>query len=202
MKKLVIKKLKNLKNLKIRQVDIHTLSERTLLLNLYITQGLTLFIGILLLFFQHQNPLDLFGPNISQAVLWGTLLSISVLSADLSVSNFVPEEVTDDGGVNDALFRNRPLWHIVVICLIVSMCEEILFRGGVMGAIGNYWTSIVFAGIHVRYLRHWLMTGLVFCISYGLGWIYLRTGTILSPMVAHFLIDLIMGCIIKYRRET
>lgn len=32
--------------------------------------------------------------------------------------------------MNEKLFGKRPVWHIVVICLIVGLCEELLFRGG------------------------------------------------------------------------
>ncbi len=140
-------------------------------------------------------------PGVSIAV-WGVLFALAVLAVDLFVSQWVPPEVTDDGGINEMLFRNRPLWHIALISLVVSLCEELLFRGAIQASWGPYWTSILFAAIHVRYLQHWLMTGLVFSISYGLGWIYIQTGSLWTPIVAHFLIDFTMGCILRYRRES
>jgi CAAX amino terminal protease family. len=42
---------------------------------------------------------------------------------------------------------------------------------------------------------------MVFSISYGLGWIMEYTGTLWTPILAHFLVDFIMGCIIRFRRE-
>src|SRR5690606_2987972 len=113
-----------------------------------------------------------------------------------------PEEYQDDGGVNDRIFANRPIWHIALISLVVAFCEELLFRGAIQFAIGPYWTSIVFATIHVRYLKHWIPTGLVFSISYGLGWIYIQTGSIWAPIIAHFVFDFVMGLLLKYRRES
>jgi membrane protease YdiL (CAAX protease family) len=133
--------------------------------------------------------------------LWGLSLAGIVLLFDVLVSRWVPEEVTDDGGVNEKMFRRRPLWHIALLSLVVSLCEETLFRGAIQHAWGAYWTSILFAAIHFRYLRHWLMTGLVFGISYGLGWIYNQTGTLWTPVLAHFVIDFAMGCIIRYGKE-
>jgi len=50
-------------------------------------------------------------------------------------------------------------------------------------------------------LQHWLMTGLVFGISYGLGWIYIQTGSLWTPIAAHFIIDFVMGCLLRYRRK-
>ena len=101
--------------------------------------------------------------------------------------------MTDDGGMNEKIFANRPLWHLIVICLVVSIGEEFLFEDAIQG---EYWCILdeyCVAVIHVRYLQHWLMTFLVFAISYGLGWIYIQTGTIITPIIAHFIIDFVLG---------
>lgn len=191
------------RNIRLRKVSIEELNERILLINLYATQAITLLVGLITVYLQKNNNLHLFdlsaGWNI---VMWGGLFAVLVLLTDVFAGRWVPEEVTDDGGINRMLFENRPVWHIVLISLIVAVCEEILFRGAIQHAIGAYWTSIVFAAVHVRYLKHWIMTGLVFSISYGLGWIYIQTGTLLTPILAHFIIDFVMGSIIRFRRES
>ena len=190
------------KNFKERQVSIDQLDDRTLLLNLYLTQALTLIIGIIWILITRRNPLELLSiPESYQPWLWGAGLGILVVIVDIAISRFVPDEATDDGGINERLFRNRPLWHIFVIALVVAICEEMLFRGAVQHSLGPYWTSILFAAIHIRYLRHWLPTLMVFSISYGLGTIYEWSGSLWAPIAAHFLIDLIMGAILRYRRD-
>ncbi len=190
------------RKLKLRQITADELSERALLLNLYLTQAVTVIIGLLWVIFQGRNPVGLLAfPHDWTFALWGAGLAAAVLAVDLGISRWVPDEAADDGGINEKMFRNRPVWHIAVVCLVVSVCEELLFRGAIQHAIGPYWTSIVFAAIHVRYLRHWIPTGLVFSISYGLGWIQVQTGTIWAPIAAHFLIDFIMGLIIRFRRD-
>jgi membrane protease YdiL (CAAX protease family) len=179
------------------------LSDRTLLLNLYITQLLTVLIGIIVILFQRNNLLkQLNWMYPTTILLWGLGFAALFLVVNLVLSRWVPEEVSDDGGINIKLFGSRALWHIIVISAIVAICEEILFRGAIQHAFGAYWTSILFAAIHIRYLQHWIMTGLVFGVSYGLGLIYIHTGTLWAPILAHFVIDLVMGCIIRYRRET
>jgi len=191
------------RKIKFRQVSVDELDDRMLLINLYATQGITFIIGLVWLFFQGRNPIRVLQlPSGGQFALWGVGLALCVLAVDFLISRWVPEEAADDGGVNERIFRGRPVWHIAVICIVVSLCEELLFRGAIQHAIGPYWTSIVFAAIHVRYLRHWIPTGLVFSISYGLGWIELQTGSLWAPIVAHFLIDFIMGLIIRFRRES
>jgi Predicted metal-dependent membrane protease len=193
----------DIRNIRIRKVSVDDLDDRLLLINLYATQAITLIIGLIWIFFQGRNPLNLlqfFDDPI--VLLWGAGFAAAVIAADLLISRWVPDEASDDGGVNERLFRNRPLWHIFLMSFIVAVCEEMLFRGAIQHSFGPYWTSIIFAAIHVRYLRHWIPTGLVFSISYGLGWIYIRTGTLWAPIMAHFLIDAVMGLIIRYRRES
>jgi len=192
----------DIRKIKIRQVSVDQLNDGMLLANLYLTQALTLIIGIAWILFQRRNPVELlFFPKGYDFLIWGAGLALAVLLFDLAISRFVPEEASDDGGVNERLFGNRPVWHIAAISFVVAVCEELLFRGAIQHAIGPYWTSIAFAAIHVRYLRHWIPTGLVFGISYGLGWILIQSGTLWAPIVAHFLVDFVMGCIIRFRRE-
>jgi membrane protease YdiL (CAAX protease family) len=192
----------DIRNIRIRKVNVDQLNDKMLLANLYLTQAITLIIGISWVLFQGRNPLPLLElPQSGQFALWGAGLAVLVLVFDLGISRFVPEDASDDGGVNERIFGSRAIWHIAVISLVVSLCEEILFRGAIQYAIGPYWTSILFAAIHVRYLRHWIPTGLVFSISYGLGWIMIHTGTLWAPILAHFLVDFVMGCIIRLRRE-
>lgn len=192
----------NFRNIRVRKVSIDELDDRMLLINLYATQGLTFIIGLIWVLFQHQNVFRLFSIPSSMIVLWwGIGLAAAVIAIDLIISRWVPDEAADDGGINERIFRNRPIWHIALLSLIVAVCEELLFRGAIQHAIGPYWTSIIFALIHVRYLRHWIPTGLVFSISYGLGWIYIQSGSIWAPIIAHFVIDFVMGLIIRFRRE-
>jgi uncharacterized protein len=190
------------KRFKGKSISLNDIDDRTLLLNLYLTQFITLVIGVIILLFQKPDLFSMFSFSLGwEIALWGVGFAGLVIVIDLVISRFVPAELTDDGGMNNRIFGDRPLWHIVLICFVVSICEEVLFRGAIGGIIGPYWTSILFALIHVRYLQHWIMTGLVFSISYGLGVIYEMTGTLWVPIAAHFVIDLIMGCIIKYSKE-
>lgn len=199
MKKIDFRKWKRIR---LQKVDLSKIDDRMLLLNVYLTQALTLLLAGALFLVQWRNPLGVLSmPAGAAPWLWGIGFAIAVLIADAAVSRFVPEDAVDDGGINDKLFGSLPVWHIAALSLVVAVCEELLFRGAVQHWLGPYWTSILFALVHVRYLRHWLMTGIVFSISYGLGWIAVRTGTIWTPIAAHFVIDFVMGVIIRYRRK-
>ncbi|ETT57792.1 CPBP family intramembrane glutamic endopeptidase [Paenibacillus sp. FSL H8-0457] len=188
--------------IRVKRIEAHQLNDRLLLINLYLTQALTLIVGLIWILFQNRNPFGLFVfPKEIGFVYWGLGLAAAMLAVDFVLSRFVSEDSMDDGGINEMLFRKRPVWHIFVIALIVSICEELLFRGAIQHAFGPYWTSILFALIHVRYLKHWLPTGWVFLSSYGLGYVYIQTGTIWAPILCHFLIDFISGMLIRFRRK-
>ncbi|MFE0560502.1 MULTISPECIES: CPBP family intramembrane glutamic endopeptidase [Paenibacillus] len=188
--------------IRVKRIEAHQLNDRLLLINLYLTQALTLIAGLIWILFQQRNPFGLFIiPKDIEFVYWGLGLAAAMLVVDFVLSRFVSEDSMDDGGINEMLFRKRPVWHIFVIALIVSICEELLFRGAIQHAFGPYWTSILFALIHVRYLKHWLPTGWVFLSSYGLGYVYIQTGTIWAPILCHFLIDFISGMLIRFRRK-
>ncbi|CAM3777638.1 type II CAAX endopeptidase family protein [Cohnella lubricantis] len=192
----------DIRNLKVRKASINELGDRLLLANLYLTQLVTFIIGLLWVILQGRNPIRLFAwPGSFEFLGWSIGLSAAIVLLDVALSRWMPEEAMDDGGVNERIFRTRPIWHIALICLVVSICEELLFRGAIQHSFGPYWTSILFAAIHVRYLRHWIPTGMVFAISYGFGWMYVHTGTLWAPIAAHFLVDLIMGLIIRLRRD-
>ncbi|WP_046226720.1 CPBP family intramembrane glutamic endopeptidase [Paenibacillus dauci] len=190
------------RSFKLKRVQPEQLTDKLLLANLYLTQGLTLLVGMIWIWLQGRNPFALLElPANLHFVWWGLGLAGAMLLADLFISRIVPESSMDDGGINEMIFKNRPIWHIIIITLIVGICEEILFRGAIQHAFGPYWTSIIFAAIHFRYLRHWIPTGWVFVSSYALGYIYIESGTLWAPILCHFMIDLISGLIISLRRE-
>ena len=184
------------RKIKLRSVNVQDIDARLLLINLYMTQGLLFLIAIGIIWWQKISMADMFSPLPDAGVTvitYGVLCAGLVLFTDFALARFIPEHVTDDGGVNEKIFAGRPVWHTAVLCLVIAVCEELLFRGAVQHMIGAYWTSVLFAAIHVRYLQHWLMTSLVFGISYALGWIYMQTGTLLTPILAHFIIDFVLG---------
>ncbi len=195
-------KKKKFRSFKLQRVQPGQLTDRLLLANLYLTQGITLIAGLIWIWLQGRNPFSLLVlPPGLEFIWWGLGLAAAMLLVDLFISRVVPESSMDDGGINEMIFKNRPLWHIIIITLMVGICEELLFRGAIQYAFGPYWTSILFAAIHFRYLRHWIPTGWVFVSSYALGYIYIESGTLWAPILCHFMIDLISGLIISLRRE-
>ncbi len=171
------------------------LTDRSLLFNLYASQLLVLVLADLLLLFQGRLSVDLFLWR--ERALW---VSGALVGLELFLASVLPPQWFDDGGINRQLFRRRSLLHIAWIALLVSVAEEMLFRGAVQHWLGVWGTSLLFTLIHFRYLHRWVMVSLVFIISVALGWLVEWSGTLTPAVVAHFVIDFVMGILIRFNK--
>lgn len=179
-------------------------SEKVILLNLFLTQGIILLIGIIFyyLFFFRRGVLlqNIFPTNhLLTDVITATAFALIVVVINIVIDRKLPKNIFDDKGINKLLFSNRSIVHILVITLVVAFCEEFLFRIIIQPFLGIFLTSLIFTAIHIRYLSNWLLPLFVFVVSYGLGWIYEWTGSGWTPIIAHFWIDFILGMLIRLR---
>ncbi|BBP90393.1 hypothetical protein BsIDN1_40110 [Bacillus safensis] len=125
-----------------------------------------------------------------------------VIIVDAIVMKVFPAHMYDDGGLNEKMFKNRSIPHIVWLTLLIAFSEEILFRGIVQQQFGLEIASIVFALLHFRYLsKKYSCLSLWFQLVFFLGLLYEWTGNLFVPVMTHFVIDLVFACQIrlKYR---
>jgi hypothetical protein len=182
---------------------LERMDNRTLYLNLVLTQAILLVVGLVLyyLFLDDRMPLtQLFHTErFFGAVSSGVGLAVLVLTIDLVLMRWAPKDYFDDGGVNKRLFQGLTYWQIFLLALGVAVIEEWLFRAVLQNIIGWFWASLVFALIHVRYWSKWMYALLIVLISFGFGLMYEWMDSIWSVVIAHFLIDFCLGLIIRYR---
>lgn len=172
-------------------------TDRALLANLYASQLLVLALAVILLLFQGRLSADLFLWKDLRYWAFGVLLGMTVVVIDIFLALVLPAKWLDDGGINLRLFRRRSILHIAWIALFVSVAEEMLFRGAVQHWLGIWGTSLLFTLIHFRYLHRWVMVSMVFAISAALGWGVEWSGTLTPAIVAHFIVDFVMGTLIR-----
>ena len=82
--------------------------------------------------------------------------------------------------------------EIVVLAAASSIGEEVLFRGAMLDAWGVWWSSLVFAGLHVGprpSFLPWTLSSLV--LGLALAWLTLWTGNLGAAVAAHFVINLL-----------
>ncbi|MDE5411976.1 CPBP family intramembrane glutamic endopeptidase [Alkalihalobacterium chitinilyticum] len=186
---------------------IQEMSDREILLNLYITQAIMLLIAVVLGFFLIDDMSafwEMFKWNPVQIFLIGGGIAIIVIIIDLLFDRFLPKVWMDDGGINERVFAKRNVFHIFFIALIVSISEEILFRGILQTQIGLILASLLFALIHFRYLSKPLLFSMAVILSFVLGLLFELTNNLLVPIFTHFLIDFVLGLyiMISARKKT
>lgn len=200
MKNGIKKYLKEL-NMTMRKIDMSTLDSKILIYNLYLTQFFTLALAFLLYFFIYRyTPYDVIGllipTNLIRSTFSGLIVALIVIIANIVLTKKLPKEAIDDGGINEKIFKDISIGYIAVIAVVVAFSEELLFRGVLQLSLGIFLTSILFTVIHFRYLKKVILVTFTFLTSLALGMIANYSGWF-AAFLAHFLIDFILGILIK-----
>jgi membrane protease YdiL (CAAX protease family) len=182
---------------------VKELSDKELLFHLYGTQILLLSISAILAFILFDSLPDfvhLFQWNDPTIWFIGGGAGLTVVMVDLLLTKVLPDHYYDDGGLNDRIFRNRNVIHIVFIAGVVAFSEEVLFRGVLQTHFGLLVTSTIFALIHFRYLFNWFLFINIILLSFFIGYIYAFTGNLSVTIFMHFLIDFLLGLVIRMKQ--
>lgn len=82
---------------------------------------------------------------------------------------------------------NRPWWIFLLLLMLVSLGEEVFFRGFLQPLLGLIPTALVFSLFHFRTnLRALLIVPLAFLLGLIFGFAYTKTGTLIIPITIHF----------------
>ncbi|MBM7661206.1 membrane protease YdiL (CAAX protease family) [Bacillus mesophilus] len=185
---------------------IEHMTDREVLTHLYITQLFLLAIASVIGFFLFdlEQFKSIWQLDILEILLYGGVAGIGVVLIDLWLMKIVPAHHFDDGGINNRVFQKRSYLHIFVLCWIIAIAEEWLFRGVIQTHFGFVVASVLFAFLHVRYLKKWVLFLIVISLSFLLGYLYEITENLFVTIFAHFLIDFIFGVKIRidYLKEN
>lgn len=188
-----------------RQAElIKQMTDKEIVLNVYISQGMMLLIALILgwiWFDSWSSFFQLFQWDFREIILIGGGVAVIVILVDLLLYKCLPKAMTDDGGINERVFSNRHIVHIFFIAALVACTEEILFRGVLQTNIGLIPASLIFAFIHFRYLNKIVLFTLAIVLSFLLGLLFQWTGNLLVPIFAHFLIDFVLGTMIMLKSK-
>lgn len=181
---------------------VKQLTDRELLFHLYVTQLILFIISIVLSLFLFQDLKSfrqIWDWNVSEIVFLGGATGIIVIIVDFGFMKVLPSHYFDDGGINEKVFQTRSYTHIFILSFMIALTEEWLFRGVIQTHYGLLFASIVFALLHVRYLKKWFLFVMVVSLSFVLGFLYELTHNLWVTIFAHFLIDFIFG--VQIRRK-
>lgn len=183
---------------------IKEISTKQLLFHLYLTQIILLTISFILgiiLFDSLSEFLNLFKWNDYRILVIGGVAGLAVVMLDLILMRILPSSYYDDGGLNERIFRDQNIVHIAFIAAVVAFCEELLFRGIIQTHAGLVVSSIIFAIVHYRYLFNWFLFLNIIILSFFIGYLFLLTGNLLVTIFMHFIIDFLLGILIKNRNN-
>jgi len=183
---------------------INGLTDRDLLFHLYMTQVILCVISLLLgfIFFDHFSYLETIILDDSQIFTIGIPAGLIVVMLDVLLMKWLPSSYYDDGGLNERIFKNRNIFHIVLIAFFVAFSEELLFRGIIQTKVGLVFASIIFAIIHYRYLFNWFLFVNIVVLSFLIGLIFEWTNNLAITIAMHFIIDFLLGVYIKCKSPT
>ncbi|MFE8702639.1 CPBP family intramembrane glutamic endopeptidase [Cytobacillus sp. FJAT-54145] len=183
---------------------INDLSDRELIFHLMATQILLVVISFILgiFLFESFTEFDSLFVWTDPTILYvGGLAGLLVVLLDIGLMRILPKSYYDDGGLNKKLFANKSILQIALISIMVATTEEILFRGVLQTHFGLFVSSIIFALIHYRYLFNWFLFTNIIVLSFFIGYIYLLTGNLLVTIFMHFVIDFLLGIVIKFSNK-
>jgi len=183
--------------------QIQRMSPSELMQALFLSQLLFFTIAIIGSFFffdSLMNWLDLFYWDLKSILLLGSLSGAIIVIINIILEKILPPSMLDDGGMNRKIFENQSVWAIFWITLWIAISEEMLFRGLLQTTFGLIPASIIFAVVHVRYLKKPVLLTVVVLMSFYLGYTYYITNNLLIPIVIHFIIDFCLGIYIRNKK--
>lgn len=179
---------------------IKNLSDKELLLNLYLTQAFLVIIALVVSRWWTGYwfaPLETISFSFYH-VMVGLFFGVTVVLIEVVLYQKLPKSWFDDGGINYRMFSNRHPFHIFILSMVVAFCEELLFRGVLQTHFGLWVASFLFAIIHIRYLANTFLFTFTIVLSVSLGALYYYTENLLTVIIAHLTIDFLLGMLIRY----
>ncbi|WP_410982644.1 CPBP family intramembrane glutamic endopeptidase [Bacillus cereus] len=180
----------------IQRRSIEDIGPKEIRLNLYITQLIIIGVGCMLAYILFPNRSEFYDlwkwEPISILVIGSVVAGIVVLF-DYVAMQVLPESWFDDGGINDRMFQGTSVIQLFGITFVIGFAEEFLFRGVLQTHFGLVVASLIFAVLHIRYVRKPFLFCFVCMISFLFGYVFQWTENLFITIFAHFLVDFIMG---------
>lgn len=182
---------------------IKNMNQRELRIQLIISQSIFIFIAFalsLFLFDKLRTWQELFWLDVQSILYLGILPALILVIIEVILHYILPKDIFDDGGINEKIFKNESIGWIFVICLLVSISEELLFRGVIQTTFGYFFASTLFAFIHFRYLKKILLFVFIIITSFLIGYLYVKTGNLLVTIAFHFVLDFSLGLFLRLKK--
>ena len=183
---------------------IKQMTDKELKKQVILSQLIFITIGVILSVFLFEKMSDwllYFNWNPKEIFYYGAISGLIIVGIDLIIMYIFPERYYDDGGINEKLFKNLSIADIFCVTLIIAVSEEILFRGLVQTTFGYVFASVLFALMHIRYLKKPVLLISVLLISFYIGYLFELTGNLYVTITSHFTVDFLLGLFIRFQKR-
>ena len=182
---------------------IKKLSDEELKKNLLFSQIIFIGLALLLSIFLFEDFSDwqlYFNWNIKEIIYYGVVPGLVIVGIDFILMEIFPKTTFDDGGINERIFGQQSISFIFIISFVVAISEELLFRGVIQVTFGYIFASLLFAVVHVRYLRKPVLFVSVLFVSLFIGYLFEITENLIVTITAHFVVDFLLGLYIRFKK--
>lgn len=100
------------------------------------------------------------------------------------------------------VFKKITFPEIVLMAVLSGFCEEFFFRGILMPEFGILAASVIFGLLHTASKETWFLGAWSGLVGFIFGLIYLKTGNLFIPMVAHGVNNFVAVCFVRYFHDT
>lgn len=88
------------------------------------------------------------------------------------------------------------IWQLVLLGVIAGVTEELLFRGAIQFAATTYISTVgaIFFAATIFGITHWVTptyAAMAFLAALYLGWLFVFTDSLIPPVVAHAVYDIV-----------
>ncbi|MCP4417766.1 MAG: CPBP family intramembrane metalloprotease [Chloroflexi bacterium] len=132
--------------------------------------------------------------QVLESLGWIVLLIILQTLGGIAWETIDPEQVALVEDLSQQLYVDFSFWHWLALALAAGIGEEILFRGALQPVLGIWFTSILFAIVHVQYGFLTPATLVLFILALIIGFVRQRHNTTVAILV-HVGYDFALGMI-------
>jgi uncharacterized protein len=183
------------------RVPIDQVSNRDILTSLYISQGLLFLVSVVvyLVFIRDFKVIEqLLIIKDPYQFIYSLLVALVIVVIELIFEFKLPRDWFQDNGTNERLMEALSIPHLFVAMAVVAIVEELLFRGLLQTQFGLVISSILFALIHLNYIKKPILLSFVVMLSLILGVLFAFTHSLWVPILTHYLIDVLLGLYMKW----
>ncbi|RYL94861.1 CPBP family intramembrane metalloprotease [Sporolactobacillus sp. THM7-4] len=185
------------------KASLDQISDRDMRKTLYLSQGIIIGLSALIVFINPGLLRDFPGWTKMNFPIFlltcGTSTGIAALQ--ILLDRWIPDQWTDDGGINVRMFQALSYFHIPIAMAVVAVAEEFLFRGLLQPMLGYPAASILFALVHTRYLKKPLLLISALLLGFYLGALFLVFHSLAASILAHYTMNVLLGIVQKHHDE-